>query len=184
MEAILCLPVLLLVTLGVAQFAHVWLCRTMVHYAAYCGARATLTAAPGQEKAQAEAAVRMVCAPLVYADPSNGADFSLPGIDGGREISESGGVCSNEILTTAVTIENNGFHTRTEVAMYVPLMVPLAGPVIGKAMKLFDGGGFAPQGDSPDGIVTKQIRGDLFPRIRLNGTVWMAKPYLCTWSSN
>ena len=42
MEAVICLPVLLLVSLGVAQFAHIWLCRTMVQYAAYCGARATL----------------------------------------------------------------------------------------------------------------------------------------------
>ena len=44
MEAIICLPVLLLLSLGVAQFAHIWYCRTIVHYAAYCGARAVLTA--------------------------------------------------------------------------------------------------------------------------------------------
>ena len=46
MEAIICLPVLLLLSLGVAQFAHIWYCRTIVHYAAYSAARATLTA-PG-----------------------------------------------------------------------------------------------------------------------------------------
>lgn len=82
MEAIICLPVLLLLSLGVAQFAHIWYCRTIVHYAAYCGARAVLTApnGPANELIAARSAVEIVCAPIAFMNPTSGTDFSLPGI--------------------------------------------------------------------------------------------------------
>ena len=80
MEAIICLPVLLLLSLGVVQFAHIWYCRTIVHYAAYCGARAVLTAPSGLEGRAARSAVETVCAPIAFMNPTSGTDFSLPGV--------------------------------------------------------------------------------------------------------
>ena len=83
MEAIICLPVLLLLSLGVAQFAHIWYCRSIVHYAAYCGARAVLTApnGPANELIAARSAVEIVCAPIAFMNPTGSNDFSLPGIN-------------------------------------------------------------------------------------------------------
>ena len=184
MEAVICLPVLLLVSLGVAQFAHIWLCRTMVQYAAYCGARATLTAAPGTEQSEANFAAQRVCAPLAFFNPYSGTDFILPGLNGSQPIAASGAVLNNNILSTGVTVDDNQFHTATTVTMKVPLLFPLAGPVIGGTMRLFSGGSFAPGAGTPDGITTTQIANDLFPRMILTETVHMAKPYRCTWSSN
>ena len=184
MEAVICLPVLLLVSLGVAQFAHIWLCRTMVHYAACCGARATLTAAPGTEKKLATLAAQRVCAPLAFFNPGGGADFTLPGINGDAAIAGSGAVTDDHILSVGVTVNGNQFHTRTEVTMAVPLLFPVAGPVIGRTMKLYRDGDFAPGADSPDGRVTMAMANDRFARIILHETVYMAKPYCCTWSGN
>ena len=178
MEAVICLPILLLVSLGVAQFAHIWLCRTMVHYAAYCGARATLTSAPGKEQEQAEFAAQRVCAPLAFFDPFGRTDFSLPGINDNNNIESSGAVTHGDILSTAVTVDGNHFHTKTTVSMAVPLLVPLAGRVCDKALTLYHRWGLTV---TP---VTTQLAGDLFPRIILEETVRMAKPYRCTWSKN
>ena len=182
MEAVICLPVLLLVSLGVAQFAHIWLCRTMVQYAAYCGARATLTAPPSGEQKQAAFAVQRVCAPLAFANPFGEQDFSLPGTNENQKIASSGAVLKKDVLSTSVTVDGNQFHTATTVKMSVPLILPLAGSVIGKTMTLFKDGDFKPEEGTPDGKVTTKLTGDLFPRIILTETVHMAKPYRCTWN--
>ena len=102
METIICLPVLLLLSLGVAQFAHIWYCRTIVHYAAYCGARAVLTAPKGADKelTAARSAAEIVCAPIAFMNPTGEKDFSLPGITpvrpgSGNTIQGSGAVRNN-----------------------------------------------------------------------------------------
>lgn len=53
MEFALAFPVLLVLILGCVQFAHLWAARLVVHYAAYCAARAALvtvcdSSGPGQ----------------------------------------------------------------------------------------------------------------------------------------
>ena len=118
MEAIICLPVLLLLSLGVAQFAHIWYCRTIVHYAAYCGARAVLTApnGPANELIAARSAVEIVCAPIAFMNPTSGTtDFSLPGVTpppvnngSGTVIGGSGAVRYNNTTSP----ENNILNVR------------------------------------------------------------------------
>ena len=198
MEAVLCLPVLLLVSLGVAQFAQIWFFRTMVHYAAYCGARATLVADKDRETIMATEAVKKVCAPLVFHVPNStdgtGAnDFVLPGINANKTIAASDGVNNTDILTVKVDSPvvkfdeiEYPFHTLTTVTAWIPLLVPVAGPIIGKIMKLYnEGSGLSLSADSPGADdPVKLISGDLFPRMKVTEKVYMAKPYLSTSNPN
>ena len=205
MEAVICLPVLLLVSLGVAQFAHIWLCRTMVQYAAYCGARATLTAPYGDdnELRWARNAAEVACAPIAFINEASDAypDLALPGIvPFNREIdsaiSGSGSVRNDAILEVTLTpCDENGekipldpqWHRGVEVTMAVPLLFPLAGPVIGKTMQLFaKNGSFdsSPTHRGPDGITTAQITGELFPRIKLKAQAFIVKPFISSWSGD
>ena len=191
MEAIICLPVLLLLSLGVAQFAHIWYCRTIVHYAAYCAARAAVTAPADREYEQARRAAEIVCAPIVYTNPLNGTDFVLPGItpsapesDPEDPIPGSGSINDDNRTILRVSVGNTALHNvRAEVNFGVPLIFPLAGPVIGRTMALFNGGSYSPgAGEGPGGIYQLVAPGD-FPRIILTERVYMAKPFLSTWTT-
>lgn len=191
MESVICLPVLLLFSLGVAQFAHLWYCRTIVNYAAFCAARAAVTAPAGGEQAQARRAAEIVCAPIVFTNPQNGIDFGLPGItpasrgaDSGTPIPGSGSINGGDrtILNVAVAVTAR-HNVRATVTFGVPLLFPLAGPVIGKTMELFNGYSYAPSaGDGPGGIYQLVSRRD-FPRIIMTEQVYMAKPFLSTWTT-
>ena len=191
MEAIICLPVLLLLSLGVAQFAHIWYCRTIVHYAAFSAARTAVTAPSGRETEQARRAAEIVCAPIVFSNPLNGTDFALPGITPSAPdstfqdpIPGSGSIANNDQRILRVSVTETSLHNvRANVEFGVPLLFPLAGPVIGKTMKLFNGGSYSPSaGDGPGGIYQLVAAGD-YPRIILKEQVYMAKPFLSTWTT-
>ena len=188
MEALICLPLLLLVSLATAQFAHIWLCRVMVHYAAYTGARAALTAAPGSEKDRAGTAAKAVCSSLAFFDPTAGKeDLSLPGIffADGEKIDGSAAVESESILKVDAGTHPDRFHVYADVTMKVPLLMPLAGPVIARYMRLYRGTDYAPSERTPEaGSPFSFAAGDLWPRIALNEKVYMARPFLATWSGN
>ena len=49
LEFALAFPVILVLMLGCVQFAHLWVARVVVHYAAYCAARAALVTVCGEE---------------------------------------------------------------------------------------------------------------------------------------
>ena len=202
MEAIICLPVLLLLSLGVAQFAHIWYCRTIVHYAAYCGARATLTAPIGaaNELTAARSAVETVCAPIAFINPTDANDFSLPGITPASSttvnsaIGGSGAVrfkknndsnhINNILQVTVSTPPEQQWHRQVDVTMKVPLLIPFAGPVIGKLMSLWnEEGEFDINADTPDGIVIQQFSGEWTSRICLRERAYIVKPFVSTWSS-
>lgn len=200
MEAIICLPVLLLLSLGVAQFAHIWYCRTIVHYAAYCSSRAVLTAPDGEanELIAARSAAEIVCAPIAYMNPTDGTDFSLPGIApaSGTAVNSviegSGAVrfqannnsgAYNNILNVAVSTPQD-WHRQVDVTMKVPLLIPLAGQVIGKLMKLWnDNAEFDISADTPDGTVIQLFPGEWTSRICLRERAYIVKPFVSTWST-
>ena len=69
METVIVMPIILLLIFMIIQFAHVWIARQMVVYAAYCGARSLLVISPDdtdptpQEAVQtaAEIALSWIC---------------------------------------------------------------------------------------------------------------------------
>ena len=191
MESIICLPVLLLLSLGVAQFAHIWYCRTIVRYAAFCGGRAVLTAPAGRETAAAREAAEIVCAPIAFMNPSSEPDFALPGIsafytDDGQEvnsISASGAVRSSAGVLVVRVSDPDAWRKCVEVEMKVPLLVPFAGPVIGKLMSVWNSSvEFDINDETPDGTVIQKFAADRTSRICLRERAYIAKPFLSTWS--
>ena len=205
MEAIICLPVLLLVSLGVMQFAHIWYCRTIVHYAAYCAARATLTAPAGDENEEiaARSAAEIVCAPIAFMNPTKSRDFSLPGINPpapgeNNSIQGSGAVryihnnqnnCDGNILNVSVS-SSGDWHRQVDVEMKVPLLIPFAGHVIGELVTLWTGGNFditPTTPDGPDPVTGKRVihkfSNEWTSRICLHERAYIVKPFKSTWSS-
>ena len=186
MESVICLPVLLLLSLAAAQFAHLWYCRTIVHYAAFSAARAAVTAPRNQENAQARRAAEIVCAPIAFTNPLGGVDFGLPGITPPRKdfqdpIPGSGAVNGGDTTILRVAVATTSLHNvKAEVQFGVPLLFPLAGPVIGRAIAHFCGGSYSP--GAGRGIYQLVSPND-FPRIILKEQVFAAKPFLCTWTS-
>ena len=213
MEAIICLPVLLLLSLGVAQFAHIWYCRTIVHYAAYCGARAVLTAPRGADKelTAARSAAEIVCAPIAFMNPTGEKDFSLPGItpaplgsqvngviEGSGAVKKNQSARSSNILNVRLIqpgdiiddylpspqgVKLPEWQRGVEVEMKVPLLIPFAGPVIGKLMSLWNNGNFDISADTPDGTIIQKFANDWTSRICLRERMYIVKPFISTWSN-
>ena len=212
MEAIICLPVLLLLSLGVAQFAHIWYCRTIVHYAACCGARAVLTAPNGanNELTAARSAAEIVCAPITFINPTNETDFSLPGIApapiGSQTndiIEGSGAVKKNQTdkssnilnvrliqpgdviddyLPSPTGVKLPEWQRGVEVEMKVPLLIPFAGPIIGKMMRLWNSdGNFDVKADTADGTIIQRFEQDWTSRICLQERMYIVKPFVSIW---
>lgn len=179
MESVICLPLLLLLSLGVAQYAHVWYCRTIVHYAAFCAARAAVTAPAGDAGTQARQAAETVCAPIAFSGSAGGRDMELPGI-GAVPGSGALKVESQNILDVKVS-EESRHYVMAEVEFGVPLLFPVAGPVIGQSMELFSGNSYSPgAGKGPGGAIRIAANND-FPRIVFTEKVFMPKPFLSTW---
>ena len=212
MEAIIGLPILLLVSLGVAQFAHIWLCRTVVQYAAFCAARATLTAPAdvikdsktGEETEThaheirwAREAAQVVCATVSFLnpDPTTYPDFSFPGISYSLNDEETatqgtGRVRDGNVLSVRLLPVPDEWHRGVEVTMGVPLLFPLAGQVIGKTMQLYvspdDTGAYFSPGPATPGPddPTEQLQNEPFPRIYLRERAYIVKPFKSTWSAD
>lgn len=203
MEAIICLPVLLLLSLGVAQFAHIWYCRTIVHYAAFSAARATLTAPAdsngeqniSKEQTEAQAAAEIICRAITFTSLTD--DLENPGVG---KIGGSGNVknkCKVTILDSFVDrasgqkINLSKWQRGVAVEMNVPLLFPYAGQIIGACMKMWSDGKLDVQETNPsaeklDEVIThnSNIVGDFFfPHIILRERAYISKPFLSTWTT-
>ena len=182
MESMICLPVLLLLSMAVAQFAHVWYCRAIVHYAAFSAARAAVTAPAGRENEQARRAAEIVCAPIVFTDPLQGTPFALPGIS--ASLPGSGSISGGNTTILRVRVSGTALHyVLAQVEFGVPLLFPLAGPVIGRAMTLFNGFAYSPSRGSGAGGIYQQVNAGDYPRIILSEQAFAPKPFLSTWST-
>ena len=204
MEAIICLPVLLLLSLGVAQFAHIWYCRTIVHYAAYSAARATLTAPAddngeqnkSKELTEAQAAAEIICRAITFTSLTD--DLENPGVG---KIGGSGNVknkCKVSILDSYYDRASeeekklSQWQRGVEVEMNVPLLFPYAGQIIGACMKMWSDNGDLdiqktnPSAEKLDEVIThnSNIVGDFFfPHIILRERAYISKPFLSTWTT-
>lgn len=178
MESIICLPVLLLLSLGVAQFAHIWYCRAIVRYASFSAARAVLTAPAGEEneRAAARSAAETVCAPIAFGDPAAGEDFPLPGITppltGSDAIPGSGAVREGNVLQIELA-SPDPWHRCVDVKMKVPLLIPFAGGVMGRLINQWDDGEY-------DG--TNSNSGKI-ARITLREQSFILKPFASSWNT-
>ena len=77
MEFLLVFPIILLLVSMLLQFSQIWLARQITAYAAYCAARATLTASTSEESRVAKAAATSVCAWMCFAGLPTDASRTL-----------------------------------------------------------------------------------------------------------
>lgn len=174
MEAVICLPVLLLVSLGVAQFAHIWLCRQLVVYAAYSSARAAIPVGENkiaggmsEEEAAALYAAKRICAPISFTQTDAQSAFQrnwlrdvtnpygiIAGSGGVHDTIQSTrifyesndgwksvvGWRSGKVAVGVTKPDDNQWSRAVTVRMDVPLLIPFAGPIIGKCFSIFQGG--------------------------------------------
>lgn len=71
LEFLLSMPLLFVMIMTVLQFAHIWMARQVVKYAAYCAARSTLTCNQTMAHTHARAAAKMVCAWITFSEPAS-----------------------------------------------------------------------------------------------------------------
>ena len=128
LEFVLAFPLILTLILACMQFAHIWMAKQVVHYAAFCAARAALVCEAGEYDRAAQQAAEQVCAWIDRGMTGGERDKRIPGWG---DIPGSGGVGRK----TRVTIEKVGrWNVKATVENDFAMVFPLAGPMIGWAM--------------------------------------------------
>ena len=165
METVIVMPLLLALIFGVLQLAHIYTARQISGYAAYCAARAALSAVEGAEEEAAEKATRHVLCWLAASPDGMHDGLLMPDPDAGP--------IRKRLLEFSV--KKVGWSREVEFKFAFPLVFPLAAQIIGYH--------FDPvtlkKGKSGTNISTEKF-GDQFsgPHLILHERVRIAKPYM------
>jgi len=172
MEFVLAFPVILTLMLACMQFAHIWMAKQVVHYSAYCAARAALVAEKGEYKKAGQQAAEQVCAWVDRGMLSGESDKRIPGWG---NIPGSGGVARK----TKVTIEELGqWNIKATVQNDFALVFPLVGPMIGWGVNPWQSGSewIEQHADETGNIGMADLV--QYPHIRFTEVVVLPKPYV------
>lgn len=141
LECGLALPMVFVLVLAVVQFAQIWTARHVLAYAAYCAARATLSARPLQQMERARAAAEDVCS---WVNPSG-----LPGAadDARVEVPGWGEIPGSDSIAERIDVEFDAASFAADVAgrstgvscVSVTYRYPLVIPVVGRLIVLLTG---------------------------------------------
>lgn len=172
MEFVLAFPLVLTLLMGCMQFAHIWLGKIVVHYAAYCAARAALVCPQGEWQAAGQQAAEQVCAWIVNGMQAGEVDKVVPGWG---SIPGSGGVSRKTKVTITLTDQ---WNIRAVVEHDFALIMPIAGPMIGWACNpwKYHQEYLEQQVDETGNIGESDLI--RYPHIRFTETVYMPKPYV------
>ena len=172
LEFVLAFPLILTLMLACMQFAHMWMAKQVVHYAAFCAARAALVCHTAEYDQAGGQAAEQVCAWIVHGRSEGEQDKRLPGWG---TIPDSGGVRRK----TKTTVEAVGrWNVRATVTHDFALLFPLVGPMIGWGVNPWASGQeYVAQHDDPTGNIggTDMVR---YPHIRFTEVVVLPKPYV------
>ena len=172
LEFVIAFPLILTLMLACMQFAHMWMAKLVVHYAAYCAARAALVCASGEYQAAAKQAAEQVCAWIVIGSAPGAPDKRIPGWGA---IPDSGGVGRK---TTAQIQAEGRWNVRATVTFDFALIFPLVGPIIGYGMNPWQRGQeYVNQRADPTGNIGAADRVN-YPHIRFTEVVVLPKPYV------
>ena len=172
LEFVLAFPLVLTLILACMQLAHLWLAKEVVHYAAFCAARASLVCETSEYQGAGQRAAEQVCAWIAEGNTAGEQDKQIPGWGA---IPGSGGVSRK----TKATIASEGrWNIRATVSHDFALIFPLVGPMIGWGMNPWaKGQEYVEQQpvDSTGNIGDPdRVR---YPHLRLTETVILPKPY-------
>jgi len=130
MEAVIVLPVLLMLIFAVLQSANVMMVQQLVEYAAYCGARATLTCRAGQAPHHAKEAAKRVLAPVSLSKEDDGSrtgphDYSGWGrLWGTKDLDDQVEV---ELSPSPMMTASSVHYVGCKVKFDYPLLIPIPG---------------------------------------------------------
>ena len=128
MEAVIVFPVLVMLIFAIFQFANVLMVQQLVEYAAYCGARATLTCNAMQASSQAKDAVLRVLAPVSLSKENAEGDTGphvYPGwgkLKGTKDIANQVDV---ELSPSPLLVADAMKYVGCKVTFRYPLLVPV-----------------------------------------------------------
>ncbi len=172
LEFVLAFPLILTLMLACMQFAHMWLAKQVVHYAAFCSARAALVCNKGEYQKAGQQAAEQVCAWIVHGHTGGEQDKQVPGWGA---IPDSGGVKRK----TKTQIEDVGrWNVRATVTFDFALLFPLVGPMIGYDMNPWAyGQEYVEQHKDATGNIhdIDEVR---YPHVRFTEVVVLPKPYV------
>ena len=172
LEFIIAFPLILTLIMACMQFAHIWMGKQVVHYAAFCAARAALVCERSEWQKAGQQAAEQVCAWVVNGMTEGETDKKIPGWG---EIPGSGGVGRK----TRVTVDLVGeWNVKAVVEHDFALIIPIAGSMIGWLVNPWDSGSeYAEQRADDTGNIgnADAIR---YPHIKFVETVYLPKPYV------
>ena len=165
METVIAMPLLIALTFGALQLAHIHIARQVVGYAAYAAARATLPAGSGKEEEYArKAAQRVLCWLTASADSFH---------DGVLMPDPESKAVKDRLMEFKVT--QNGWIREVELKFAFPLVMPLAAQIIAFQFNPTD----FTTGKAGSHISTRKF-GDSFtgPHLVFHERAALPKPYL------
>ena len=173
-ESVLLLPVVLLVFMAAAQFAHIFYARQIVEYASYSGARAGRLGSADTIQTNAYNAARQICSVIALTAPAGSAGdaVTLPWL---------GEVAGSQNLDEKLSVdctEQPGESVTCTVQMDFPLVVPIVREFVAGLLRFTAAGdgrlltGGAPR---PDFIVYHANDG--FPHLRFIRSAVVAKNF-------
>ena len=165
LETVAVMPLLLALTFGVLQMAHIHVARQIAAYAAYAAARATLPVEENKEQDAAENAARRVLCWIAAAPDATRDGVQMPDPDAKY--------VKDRLLMCKVT--KGTWSREIEIKFAFPLTIPFAAQIIGK--------GFNPADftTSERGAhITERKFGDAFegPHLILHEKMRITKPYI------
>ncbi len=131
MEAVLVLPIFVLIIFFIIQISLVWVAKELTYYAAFCSARAAMVYNPEDYDSMATAAAKTVLSWMSFSTTGGHANMKI----GDYEVPNSGGVNGQvSVKIDEYSGDGEGDVTfpavRATVTFQFPLLIPFGGPVV------------------------------------------------------
>ena len=165
METVLVMPLFLAMVMGALQFAHIYIGKQIVNYAAFSAARSTLSAKAGDEQTKAEEAAKRVLSWLILSPKKENNGVLMPDY--------SGSDMKSHLLGVKVETKEKWLKA-VEVRFAFPLEFPLAAQIIRWGMNL---PGYEFEKKHSVGIDLK-LAGVTTPHLVLTERCVLPKPYI------
>lgn len=166
LETVAAMPLLIALTFGALQLAHIHVARQITAYAAYAAARAALPVEEGDEQEAAEHAARRILCWLAAAPESKRDGVLMPDPDA---------KCVKDRLLLCKIGKEDQWSREVELKFAFPLVFPLAAQIIGKGFNPTD---YTSQ--KRGSHITEKTFGDAFegPHLILHERMRLVKPYI------
>lgn len=175
LEFVFGFPLVLMLIMAVFQFAQIEIARLVVHYAAYCGARAALVHQDGTAEAATAAAraAERVCAWITFDDDpaAPGTAIVVPGW-GAVPSSEA---TARKTVTTCTLVTDPASAVRVQVTHRLSLLAPLVGPMIAQGLQLWSP---RPDGNADMYTTDWELPANLlYPSLAIPASCLLPKPF-------